>query len=763
MVMAQIQPSLCETQSIEPFPALAESGSTPQVSIPVRGPAALRTRVDSPPACTSSDYHDVHAGANQRVWSSFRAACADTYPKYVSLLPLDCPAKDWLERFVAEARPGASSEECGLRSSAFLFRKVLSVPVDKDKALLRYLKALGTGDNEVSNDSEQEREAYRKVIQSVVHDYFPLAWDETVGYVAIAGAARASKGACYEGGKAREKVEEVMTWEEFLRRAVDGQIDSIPKERKVVVLVEGGKTRTVTIASLLQQQLMPLHIALQRCLYRSKVFLRGTPTPEVLGELGREAGSAGDVYTSGDYEAATDGMVCWRQLMLLDEIRRQSTVVPSEVWEAAKSRLQGGKFVFRTEKGEEGESPRMTGQLMGDLLSFPLLCAGNLVAFRGAVGIDDAREIEEKYLVRINGDDIVFRSSVEISERWMEGVGKLGFKLSRGKTLVHKRFFSVNSCFFIGSSRKQRDGSLGPEKRRGHVTRVPIIRAKTLFNKEPTALWSCAISLKASLGERAARLVVMRFLRSRTRLLATGVPGFSDPEGATLLCQMPRGKWRTVFKEVYKNPLFVTRREPTAPAEKREDERASVLGGRKCLTVLEPSVVNRCERRLRQRVDEGVSITSARERWGEEQQPTRLSSLIWREWKPTALQNLLLTMAGLGDLKNQPERAGQVIGSNLGQVPMIRYPLNYECKERVMDGDAANLLGVASLEEARRGGVHPHFVSSGDGGKLRRPYRTDWSKALNVSPSTTQFRWSRVENEDGRKTIGLVCEKWREE
>jgi len=98
---------------------------------------------------------------------------------------------------------------------------------------------------------------------------------------------------------------------------------------------------------------------------------------------------------------------------------------------------------------------------MGNLLSFPLLCITNYLAFRYLVP-------DRTLPVLINGDDIAFRSTPAVAQRWMSGVRRAGFTLSVGKTLLHERYFSLNSTFFEG--RASRKPSL-----------VPIVRAKCIY------------------------------------------------------------------------------------------------------------------------------------------------------------------------------------------------------------------------------------------------------------------------------------------
>lgn len=82
---------------------------------------------------------------------------------------------------------------------------------------------------------------------------------------------------------------------------------------------------------------------------------------------------------------------------------------------------------------------------MGAYLCFPLLCCQNYAAFRWCVGAEAP--------VLINGDDIVFRARKEVYDRWADFVGRVGLKLSVGKTMVSGRFFSLNSTFFRSSPR----------------------------------------------------------------------------------------------------------------------------------------------------------------------------------------------------------------------------------------------------------------------------------------------------------------------
>jgi len=100
------------------------------------------------------------------------------------------------------------------------------------------------------------------------------------------------------------------------------------------------------------------------------------------------------------------------------------------------------------------------GQLMGNFLSFPLLCLHNYLAFTFC--------IPRPVPLKINGDDIVFRCRRDEFQRWERRVGAAGLTLSAGKTMVNRSFFSLNSAFFEGQSSGARE--------------VPVIRLSMFYN-----------------------------------------------------------------------------------------------------------------------------------------------------------------------------------------------------------------------------------------------------------------------------------------
>jgi len=99
---------------------------------------------------------------------------------------------------------------------------------------------------------------------------------------------------------------------------------------------------------------------------------------------------------------------------------------------------------------------QQNGQLMGSILSFPVLCLANLICYKCAldeyVNIDNTgpkRYVKVQDLpVLINGDDIYFRSNPVFYGIWRKYLDIAGFVLSQGKNYVHSSVFTINSqCF----------------------------------------------------------------------------------------------------------------------------------------------------------------------------------------------------------------------------------------------------------------------------------------------------------------------------
>jgi len=191
-----------------------------------------------------------------------------------------------------------------------------------------------------------------------------------------------------------------------------------------------------------------------------------------------EALEAGlDWWASGDYSAATDGITAEVNRLCFDSWlkRAGASYYEAFVWRA----VLGNHVISYPDlyaKDVPGLAPfkQANGQLMGSPLSFPILCAINLVAYWHSLECYLGRRVELADLpVLINGDDIIFRSNPAHYLEWKRWVQICGFTLSPGKNYFSKDFVTLNSEFFVW---KQNVGHPG-----FHLVPVPSLNTGLLL------------------------------------------------------------------------------------------------------------------------------------------------------------------------------------------------------------------------------------------------------------------------------------------
>jgi len=217
----------------------------------------------------------------------------------------------------------------------------------------------------------------------------------------------------------------------FLRRVLGKEYFEVSNLVRYSVVPTGGKGRGVTVASSDLGLLHPVHKTVYDHMSTLPWVLRGEAKTSSFKEFERKDG---EVFVSGDYESASDNLRVEVADVILDVLQSSSNI-PSTVWNACRAFLRCKILYPDLSIPLESE-----GQLMGNLMCFPLLCLQNYCAFRWS--------FSDSVPVRINGDDIVFRSTRDKFETWASTVSSLGLVLSRGKTLVHDVYFSLNSAFF---------------------------------------------------------------------------------------------------------------------------------------------------------------------------------------------------------------------------------------------------------------------------------------------------------------------------
>jgi hypothetical protein len=348
----------------------------------------------------------------------------------------------------------SSRSRLSVAASLFLFRKLVPSAKPNVESYVR----------KMAEPSPVPDQAFVNFCVRETRRLFPFGWDRS--YVDKVLTSTLPLSACAENGRksgGSRGVSAEVRWnrDDYVTTALTSG-EKPDRCASVVCAVEtGGKWRVITKPPKCDNLLRPLHQSLYDHLSKFPWLLRGDATP---GRFRRFTPMPGETFVSGDYESATDNLCTPVQREILVTLLRQCANVPLGVREHAVDTL-------RSEiKSSEGIFTQGRGQLMGELLSFPLLCLVNYLTFKYSV----PRDVP----VKINGDDIVFRATPLEVKRWETNVGKSGLKLSVGKTMKSSRFFSLNSAFF--------DANLGGF--------VPFLR--------PRAVWSS----KERVCERIASL-----------------------------------------------------------------------------------------------------------------------------------------------------------------------------------------------------------------------------------------------------------------
>lgn len=326
-------------------------------------------------------------------------------------------------------------------------------------------------------------------VRKIVREAFPRGWDRSyLGHVDVAVPTTSSVKECGKGrGGYRAMGPDRM---EYAIACTDPDLDfRIDNRLKYMNAVCDGKVRSVTIMGASAQVLKPLHKTIYENLSRQKWLLRGAARPCRFKEFKRKVG---EVFVSGDYESASDHLPLEVAEEALFTMFRSSQYIPGAVKAGALRLLHASVDV-------DGRTVKVTRQLMGSLLCFPLLCLQNYIAFRWI--------FPSTTPVRVNGDDIVFRSTRSDYERWAAFVARVGLKLSPGKTLVSSSQFSLNSTFFL--SRRRRVPSL-----------IPVVRSVSLVRPcTPGSLPGAWRNLSAGWRGRKLDLLASWFLRARRRVI----------------------------------------------------------------------------------------------------------------------------------------------------------------------------------------------------------------------------------------------------
>jgi hypothetical protein len=239
-----------------------------------------------------------------------------------------------------------------------------------------------------------------------------------------------------------------------------------------IALSEPLKVRMITKAEAETKVLKPLQMALFEYLGQQPQFaLTSGCTKSSLLDSFQESSKAwidrieqqiqsidlrsqeGDLWLSGDYTAATDNFPMSVTNALLEGILSQIDHEPTRMW----ARWECSPHIIRYPIGLD-DGVQTSGQLMGSLLSFPLLC------FLNDFIVSESGFEKGQYL--INGDDVVAKGSMSTIKKWQCNAPQVGLSLSLGKNFVDEDFCTVNSQLFF-KAECQHTGKVSCQTRTG--------------------------------------------------------------------------------------------------------------------------------------------------------------------------------------------------------------------------------------------------------------------------------------------------------
>lgn len=357
---------------------------------------------------------------------------------------------------IALAPLGADSRK-SIAMSLFLFRKI--IPSDRPDAFALLKK--------VATPSPPACGRFLEFVEQEVNRLMPVGWDRDYVQKGIASVVPTKSYSELNGidGCSRDWFISHLSYGDWCARhnfiekvlTLSDPILNETSESRLVVVPSSGKYRALSIPPVEMNYLRPLHKCMYDYLSRYSWLLRGDAKPSAF--KGFET-KEGEMFCSGDYESATDNLNSEVQKEILRCVLQNARNVPKGLIVSAMRSFSLKLALYGRDGNLVASMRQQSGQMMGNLLSFPLLCLVNYITFRWLT-------MDSSIPVRINGDDIVFRAKPEVIERWKLGVSASGLTLSEGKTMVDGRYFSLNSTLFKGTRKR--------------VRLVPFIRSKALF------------------------------------------------------------------------------------------------------------------------------------------------------------------------------------------------------------------------------------------------------------------------------------------
>jgi hypothetical protein len=193
----------------------------------------------------------------------------------------------------------------------------------------------------------------------------------------------------------------------------------------------------------------PIQEALFKILKKMPCFrlIGRTFDPTMLYDLAKDA-KPDHEWLSIDYKAATDNLSWYFSYQIM---RRLLVNFPSDIVELALKVLGPHVLSYPSPGGDRVDTwgVQTNGQLMGSILSFPILCLANLFVYL-YVTKDEKGTLKSKLRrVLVNGDDMLYTGTPQTYLRHARISRAVGLELSVGKAYCHPRYANINSTSVV--------------------------------------------------------------------------------------------------------------------------------------------------------------------------------------------------------------------------------------------------------------------------------------------------------------------------
>jgi len=236
-------------------------------------------------------------------------------------------------------------------------------------------------------------------------------------------------------------------------------------ETKLVGLAEALKVRVISKGPAFHYfVLKPLQKFLWSNMKKHKMFrfIGKTVSAEDVQDIIGKKLAADEYFLSVDYSDATNQIRSWASEIVIDEL---CTVLKLDEFERKlffESMTQHIMYPPEIKKKDRHELdleglgdaplPQMNGQLMGSIVSFPILCLINATILRWTqeVTYDQVMKLDNCNCT-VNGDDGLLKTTKLGKEVWEKLSPYMGLAPSLGKVFFSKNFLDINSTNFTYS------------------------------------------------------------------------------------------------------------------------------------------------------------------------------------------------------------------------------------------------------------------------------------------------------------------------